>query len=204
MALHVPHVRQSTRGSVAFVVLSVFSAIFVGFLIFSYVGGPEMFSYRYYAFVDEVPSLKETGDIKKRIVQYVPTPTAVKGIYMTGWVAGSHKLRQSLLDIIDTTEINSVVIDIKDYTGRISFVMNNDMVKSLGSSERRIADIEGLIDLLHERGVYVIGRISSFQDMHLVTKRPDLAVRKKGDGTCGKMVRGLVGLIRGPQKFGII
>lgn len=191
MLLFAPHKQQSTRGSVAFVVLSILGTAFTSFLIFSYVGGPQMFSYQYRALTDDLSVLGKGDVVNKRVVQYVPVPNAVKGIYMTGWVAGSHKLRQNLLDIIDTTEINSVVIDIKDYTGRISFTMKNDMVKSLGSSEKRIADIEGLIDLLHARGVYVIGRISSFQDMHLVTKRPEFAVRKKSDGTVWKDGKGI-------------
>lgn len=189
------------RGSVAFVLLILLGILFIGFTIFSYVGGPEIFSYKYRSsmYAPAVPLLGEPV-VPKRIVKYVPTPHAVKGIYMTGWVAGSKKLRQNLIDIMDTTEINSVVIDIKDYTGRISFVMHDDMVKSLGASEKRITDIEELIDLLHKKNIYVIGRISSFQDVHLVTKRPEFAVRKKSDGTVWKDGKGISWLDPGSKE----
>ncbi|TAK57750.1 GTP-binding protein [Patescibacteria group bacterium] len=179
------------KGTVAFVLLCLLGVIFFGFVVFSYIGGPELFSYHYQASLHESAFVPELETPKERVVQYVPTPSAVKGIYMTGWIAGSRKLRQPLLDIIDTTEINSVVIDIKDYTGRISFAMKNDAVKNLGSSENRITDIEELIDTLHAKGVYVIGRISSFQDAYLVAKRPELAVRRKSDGGVWKDTKGI-------------
>jgi hypothetical protein len=178
-------------GSVTFVLLFLLGILFFGFIIFSYIGGPEIFSYHYRSSTNEPIILPEEPTVQKRVVKYVPTPHAVKGIYMTSWVAGSKKLRQPLIDIIDTTEINSVVIDIKDYTGRISFVMQDNMVKSLGASERRITDMEELIDLLHEKGVYVIGRISSFQDAYLVVKRPELAVRRKSDNGVWKDAKGI-------------
>jgi hypothetical protein len=182
---------ECERGSVTFVLLFLLGILFFGFIIFSYIGGPEIFSYHYRSSTNAPIILPEEPTVQKRVVKYVPTPHAVKGIYMTGWVAGSKKLRQPLIDIINTTEINSVVIDIKDYTGRISFVMQNDMVKSLGASEKRITDIEELIDLLHAKGVYVIGRISSFQDAYLVVKRPELAVRRKSDNGVWKDTKGI-------------
>ena len=118
----------------------------------------------------------------KKIISHLTTPSQVKAIYMTNWVAGDKKLRSSLVKIADDTEINSIVIDIKDYTGRIGFEVSDPLLKELGAYERRIADIKEFIEELHKKNIYVIGRISVFQDKYLVGRRPDLAVRRKSDG----------------------
>src|SRR3989344_6017512 len=51
------------------------------------------------------------------IPSYVGTPESVRGIYMTSWIASSQNLRADLVKLIDDTELNAIVIDIKDYSG---------------------------------------------------------------------------------------
>lgn len=123
----------------------------------------------------------ELGIEKEKIISHIDTPSQVKAVYMTNWVAGSKGLRSSLVKIADETEINSIVIDIKDYTGRIAFEVSDPLLKELGAYEKRIADIKEFIEELHKKNIYVIGRISVFQDKYLVGRRPDLAVRRKSD-----------------------
>jgi hypothetical protein len=113
------------------------------------------------------------------IVSHIKTPDSVKAIYISSWVAGNKRLRDNLVRIVDETEINAVVIDIKDYTGKISFRVNNEDLKKFNSAENRISDIREFIGSLHDKGIYVIGRISSFQDSYLVSKMPELAVTDK-------------------------
>ena len=113
------------------------------------------------------------------IVTHIETPESVKALYMSNWVAGNKKLRGNLIDIIDKTELNSVVIDIKDYTGKIGFIVSDSRLKKFNSSENRISDIKEFIGELHEKGIYVIGRISSFQDLFFVKSNPEYAVKNK-------------------------
>ncbi|HEX8984285.1 MAG TPA: putative glycoside hydrolase, partial [Bryobacteraceae bacterium] len=48
-------------------------------------------------------------------------PEIVKGIYFTGWSAGLKARVAYAIDLAKTTEINSVVFDVKDYSGNISY-----------------------------------------------------------------------------------
>ncbi len=112
-------------------------------------------------------------------VTHIETPKSVKAIYMSNWVAGNKKMRDNLIRIIDTTELNAVVIDIKDYTGRIGFLVKNDELKKIGSAIDRIPDIKEFIDELHKKNIYVIGRISVFQDSYFVHKFPEYSVKTK-------------------------
>jgi hypothetical protein len=107
------------------------------------------------------------------------TPDPVKGIYMTSWTAGTPKLRDGLVKLIDNTELNSVVIDIKDYSGKIVFPVTDEALKVYGSEEIRIKDLQEFIESLHKKDIYIIGRIAVFQDAYFVKYRPDLAVKNK-------------------------
>ncbi len=114
-------------------------------------------------------------------VAHLKTPSPLKAIYLTSWTTGSIARRKKLIDLIDTTELNAIVIDIKDYTGRVSFLIDNAELRAVGSAKKIIPDIEALIGELHEKNIYVIGRIAVFQDPYLVSKHPEWAVKKDSD-----------------------
>lgn len=134
-------------------------------------------------------SLDNKDSKKEQVIQeeeeekitHLETPNAVRGIYMTSWVASTKDWRKKLVDLIDETELNAVVIDVKDYTGRIAFDTTDLKIKEIGASQNRISDIKEFIDYLHSKNIYVIARISVFQDAYLAKIRPDLAV-KRSDG----------------------
>ena len=162
---------------------TVFFSFIFGGILAGYFWLPQSFSISYDApktYSDEIAIRNEINDIQepKIIVTHIGTPKPLKSVYMSSWAAGSNSFRQKILKILDETEINAIVIDVKDYTGRISFEVVDPAFKEIGSVENRIPDIIEFIDLLHKRNVYVIGRISSFQDPYMTKKRPDLAVKK--------------------------
>lgn len=111
------------------------------------------------------------------VATHIETPVPLKAIYMSSWVAGTTRFRDSLIKTIDATEINTVVIDIKDYSGRISYEVHDPTLIEIGSQEKRIPDIRGLIKMLHEKNIYVIGRIAAFQDAYMIKKFPEYAVK---------------------------
>ncbi len=135
----------------------------------------------------------------EKLVTHVLPPKAVKAVYMTSWVAGTPKLRNKIIDLIDKTELNAVVIDIKDDTGKVSFVTNSPVVNDVGCTENRIRDIGPLLKELHDKNIYVIGRIATFQDPCLVKKHPDSAVKRKSDGGIWKDRKGLTWMDAGAE-----
>ncbi len=120
----------------------------------------------------------------REIVKHVPLPEAVKAIYMTSCVVGTPSFRQQLVDLVDRTEINAIIIDIKDYSGEISFPPESDLLKPAWTAARcGTSDMKAFVASLHEKNIYVIGRISVFQDPLRSKARPDLAVKKASDGS---------------------
>jgi hypothetical protein len=137
---------------------------------------------------------------EKFVAIHIKTPEAVKAIYMTSWVAGTPSFREKLVNIADETEINSIIIDIKDYTGRIAFKVENEMLQEVGSVENRISDIREFIARLHSKGIYVMGRISVFQDPYYVSQYPELAVKRESDGGVWEDYKGISWLDAGSEQ----
>lgn len=125
------------------------------------------------------------------VVTHLPTPDPVKSIYMTQCVVGTRDFRQKLVDIADTTEVNSIIIDIKDYTGKLAFQTDNPLLSHAVSDKCGARDMKEFIDMLHKKGIYVIGRVTVFQDPYMANRRPDLAVKRLSDGGVWKDDKGL-------------
>ncbi len=120
------------------------------------------------------------------IATHIDTPEPLKALYMTSWVGGTSDLRNNLVRLVKETELNSVIIDIKDYSGAISFHVDNDLINQIGATENRIPDIREFIEFLHKNDIYVIGRITVFQDPIYANKYPNQAVQKESDKTVWK------------------
>jgi hypothetical protein len=139
----------------------------------------------------EIKEEEKKEEVLPAPITHIETPGVVKAIYLSGWVAGTKSIRDRLIKIIDDTELNAVVIDIKDSTGRISFEIDDPLIKEIGSPENRIANIRELTNLLHTKGVYIIGRISVFQDPFLSKLKPDWSIKRLSDGGVWKDKKGL-------------
>lgn len=104
----------------------------------------------------------------------------VKGIYVTAYSAAGEKMNE-LVNFINDTELNAMVIDIKDDYGNITFDLDSDHeliqenTLSNGSAEDIIAQME-------ENQIYPIARIVVFKDTVLANQRPDLSF-KTSDGS---------------------
>ncbi|WP_395548200.1 MULTISPECIES: putative glycoside hydrolase [unclassified Lacrimispora] len=117
-------------------------------------------------------------------------PVKVKGIYISGYMAGSEGL-QAILDKIQGTEINTVVIDVKNDDGRITFAMEDaPTVNEIGATEKYIKDIDSLMVQLKARGLYTIARVVAFRDPYLAEKKPEWALKNK-DGSLHRDNKGL-------------
>lgn len=103
-------------------------------------------------------------------------PDHVRGIYLTAWTASSQRRLSELLDLIDRTELNAVVVDIRD-AGKNFWKVDIALSDEAKATEVAIRDPEALMKLFEERGVYPIARIACFRDNYVPKARPELAVQ---------------------------
>jgi len=102
-------------------------------------------------------------------------PVAVKGILLNGYTAGGSRFRD-LLDLVKRTELNTVIVDVKDERGEISWLPRTPMARLAAAGVPKILDPKTMVARLHRAGVYVIGRVVAFRDAKLADARPDLAL----------------------------
>ncbi|SMF78435.1 hypothetical protein SAMN05661091_1561 [Paenibacillus uliginis N3/975] len=112
----------------------------------------------------------------------------VKGIYVTAYSAGGSRMDQ-LVNLLDKTELNAMVIDIKDDEGYITYKTDNPKLKELGKPQPFIKDIDKLMQRLNKHDIYPIARVVVFKDTILAKKNPELSFRK-GDGSVWQNGRG--------------
>ena len=96
----------------------------------------------------------------------------------------------NLISLVDRTELNTMVIDIKNDEGRVVYQMDSPMVSELGSAQKLVADMPALVKKCREHGIYLIGRIVAFKDPFLAENRPELALHNQ-DGSVFRDKSGL-------------
>ncbi len=110
--------------------------------------------------------------------------TDVKGIYVnTAYLGrGNYPTLDELIELVDRTELNAMVIDIKDDVGSVLFDAQHQLVNEIGSKTLYIKDLPEFVAKLKEHNIYCIARIVCFKDQVATKKNPELAVRNQ-DGS---------------------
>ena len=150
---------------------------------------------------EEKAEVIEVVDVRP-VVMHQPLPEQVKTIYMTACVAGTPSFRQKLVQLAQETEINSIIIDVKDFSGTISFPPMSDAWKPAWQEAAcGTADMRELIQMLHDNNIFVIARVTVFQDPFYTSVRPDLAVKKADGVTVWKDDKGLSFIDVGAREY---
>lgn len=116
----------------------------------------------------------------------------VKGIFVTGPMAGTDNM-DHLIDLVDRTELNAMVIDIKNDEGRVTYNMEIPSVQEAGSGIRYIRDIDSLIKKCKEKDIYLIARIVAFKDPYMEQIKPEWCIQNE-DGSLFKDKDGMTWL----------
>lgn len=104
----------------------------------------------------------------------------VKGIFVTAFSAGGERM-QELMGLVNNTELNSMVIDVKEDIGDIMMPLDVDN-KIAQSHMYDYVNPEELMTTLEDNQIYPIARIVVFKDSRLAMDRPDLSYLNS-DGT---------------------
>jgi hypothetical protein len=107
-----------------------------------------------------IPKSKDLPPVKAE-----PAPV-VKGIYVTAHSAAGSKMPK-LLELVDQTALNAMVIDIKDDWGTITYKTGNPELEAMGTSKKIISDMPKLMDTLNKHEIYPIARVVVFKDSTL-------------------------------------
>ncbi len=117
-------------------------------------------------------------------------PLMVRAVYLTPDAIIDDATFNALLALADRTEINAMVIDIKDETGWLYHDSSVALARELGAVHPRY-DLRQRLATLKAHHVYTIARIVCMQDPTLATGRPALAVRNSKTGGIWKNDNGV-------------
>lgn len=99
-------------------------------------------------------------------------PVTVKGLRVSRYVAADPDDFQRLLDLADTTTVNTLVFDTKDETGTVLYETNVDFADEVGAVDA-VYDPTTLLAEAKEHDLYTITRIVTFEDKVWAAAKPD-------------------------------
>lgn len=107
----------------------------------------------------------------------IPYPKdGVKGIYVQAFRAKGEEL-DKLVRYVDKTDINAVVVDVRDGYGKITMPLETDNQTIQNNTVNEITDTKQLLKTLEKHQIYPIARIVSFGDHLVPYQNPDLTFR---------------------------
>lgn len=128
----------------------------------------------------QADSLK-ADSVKRAQIVRVPRPAIVRGLYVNRWAAIGKKLGQ-LIDIAKTTEVNALVIDVKDDRGFVLYKSRVPLANEIGADTTRPmskARLRTILDTLVAHKIYPIARIVVAKDPLLARAKLQWAIKRK-------------------------
>jgi hypothetical protein len=117
-------------------------------------------------------------------------PKEIRGVYATAGATADDERFNNLIDMIDRTELNAIVLDIKDSAGIVFYDTDVEMAHEIGAVVPTY-NVEQRLQQLEERGIYAIARIVIFEDPILAEAREDLAIMDSQEGGIWRTFGGL-------------
>ena len=104
------------------------------------------------------------------------TSPVVRALYVNRWATQSKKRMAKLIAAADSTEINALVLDMKDEFGLNYKSANPEFAKNAGASSK--ANVAALLDTLKKHNILAIARIVVFKDSVTARVHPEWTIRR--------------------------
>ncbi len=125
---------------------------------------------------------KVPDSITRPQMPLVPAPDILRGLYVNRWAAIGTRM-WDLVDIANHTEVNALVIDIKDDRGYLLYQSAVPLAHEIGADTVRhisYRHVQMILDTLRKYDIYPIARIVVAKDPLLAQERPEYAIKNKG------------------------
>ena len=127
--------------------------------------------------------LVELALAEEMAADVVLEPFEARALYAPSAVFEAPGRLDAMLDLLERTEANALVIDVKETDGRLFYATDlPDAVEVGAVREAPIFDLEELLPQLKERGIYTIARMVVMKDNTTAAARPELAVMNAATG----------------------
>lgn len=115
----------------------------------------------------------------------VATPDTVRGLYVNRWAAIGKRM-WALIEVAKTTEVNALVIDVKDDRGFMLYPSKVALARQIGADHdsvrpMRHTRLRAVLDTMRAYGIYPIARIVVVKDPLLANRKVDWSIRSRAD-----------------------
>ncbi|MDB4882242.1 MAG: putative glycosyl hydrolase domain [Gemmatimonadetes bacterium] len=115
----------------------------------------------------------------------VARPDVVRGLYVNRWAAIGDRMWE-LIDVAKRTEVNALVIDVKDDRGFLLYRSNVPLARAIGADTNRPMSpkkLRAVLDTMRANAIFPIARIVVAKDPLLADTKREWAVKRRSDGT---------------------
>lgn len=111
-------------------------------------------------------------------------PEVVRGLYVNRWAALGQRIWE-LIDVAKKTEVNALVIDVKDDRGFLLYRSSVALATSIGADTNQpmsAKKVRAVLDTMRANGIFPIARIVVAKDPLLADQKREWAIKRKSDG----------------------
>jgi hypothetical protein len=130
--------------------------------------------------VARLDSIRRDSIERARIVR-VATPDTVRGLYVNRWAALGKKMGQ-LIELAKKTEVNALVIDVKDDRGFVLYKSRVPLAVQIGADTNSAMShkrLRAILDTMAAHRIYPIARIVVAKDPLLAGAKLDWAIKRR-------------------------
>jgi len=135
-------------------------------------------------FAQTAPARDTARDSLTHAPPLAPRPAVLRGLYVSRWAALGRRMNE-LIDVAKRTEVNALVIDVKDDRGYLLYRSGVPLARAIGADKVTpvpTARIRTLLDTMRANGIYPIARIVVAKDPTLANAKREWAVQRRADG----------------------
>jgi hypothetical protein len=128
---------------------------------------------------------RSASDTSPKALPLMARPEVVRGLYVNRWAALGERMWQ-LIDVAKRTEINALVIDVKDDRGFMLYRSSVPLARAIGADTNRPMStkrLRAILDTMRAHQIFPIARIVVAKDPLLAQAKSEWAVQRKSDGT---------------------
>ena len=114
----------------------------------------------------------------------MPAPSVLRGLYVNRWAVLGQRMWE-LIDVARKTEVNALVLDVKDDRGYVLYRSSVPLAREIGADTTTPVSatrIRAILDTMRANGIFPIARIVVAKDPILADAKHEWAVQRRTDG----------------------
>jgi hypothetical protein len=119
--------------------------------------------------------------VERARIAHMPRPEIVRGLYVNRWAALGRKMNQ-LIDLAKKTEVNALVIDVKDDRGFVLYKSRVPLAIEIGADTNSAMShkkLRAILDTMVANRIFPIARIVVAKDPLLASKKLEWAIKRR-------------------------